>query len=337
MMNRAFVFRSFQYVLYTYAVILFFTSCLQAQPRSPKEKENYFLSGGLNFFQQSEYQAAINYFDEVLNLNPQQAEALEYRATSLFLLRKYEDAIRDYSQAITLLEDQAEGTTTYTRETPHGLQLVMGSDPKSHIAQLYNNCGNAYFQIGRYDEAYKHFDQALKLNVKLVEAVNNRTITLNTLKARGLPIPGAETKTPASTGLSSWFSPKVVYDKPYIGNVSCPTRNLYRIELRRNMAYFYIRIFNSEDEDDFVRMEIGKNSSYYVIDPNNSKITYKLKRVTDAQGRARTSFTVSPGEQVDIVLEFDRFPDGTRYVHLLEGDVQSDYACHFYDIQLQKP
>ncbi len=102
---------------------------------------------GTAYFYQGEYKRAIADYDEMLRLNPQDAEAHNNRALAYAYLGEYKRAIEDFIEALRL-------------------------NPQS--AEVYNNRGVANADLGEYERAIADYDKALRLNPQLAEAYNNR-------------------------------------------------------------------------------------------------------------------------------------------------------------------
>ncbi len=113
------------------------------------------LGDGNDFYHQSKYQEAINFYNEAIKLNPNDADAYNGRGATYVNLKNYKQAIVDYNKAIKL-------------------------NPK--YARLYYNRGIVYSDLKQYDKAIADYSKAIKLNPYYYWAYNNRGITYNALQ-----------------------------------------------------------------------------------------------------------------------------------------------------------
>lgn len=69
---------------------------------NPNDAGAYLHRGLIRSHSQEDFQGAIADFSKAIELNPNLAEAYNYRGTSYFWLEKYQQALDDYSQALRL-------------------------------------------------------------------------------------------------------------------------------------------------------------------------------------------------------------------------------------------
>ncbi len=98
-------------------------------------------------YEKKYYDAAIESYRQVLQLNPNLAEAYIFRGMAYGGKGNLDRAIQDFNQAISL-------------------------DP--NLAEAYNNRGAAYHDKGNLDGAIQDFNQAISINPKLAIVYNNR-------------------------------------------------------------------------------------------------------------------------------------------------------------------
>jgi tetratricopeptide (TPR) repeat protein len=96
------------------------------------------------------YQGAIRYFTEAIDLNPMDAESYYGRGIAYSHEGQYDRAISDYTKALEI-------------------------NPKD--ARAYCNRGNVYCRKGEYDRAISDYTKALETNPRGTEAYYNRGIT----------------------------------------------------------------------------------------------------------------------------------------------------------------
>ena len=90
---------------------------------------------------------AKNYWDKAIAVNPNQAEAYNNRGLAFYNLKRYQQAIEDFSQALRM---------------------------KPQYAEALNNRGNAYYAMDQYEKAEADFNQSLQLKPRYSKAHLNR-------------------------------------------------------------------------------------------------------------------------------------------------------------------
>ncbi|MGI2907354.1 tetratricopeptide repeat protein [Tolypothrix sp. VBCCA 56010] len=98
-------------------------------------------------FKKREYEAAINNYNAVLQLNPHDAEIYYKRGLARYYLVDDEKAIADYNQAIKI-------------------------NPK--YAKAYHKLGLARYELGDYEQAIEDYTQAIEINPYDAVAYRNR-------------------------------------------------------------------------------------------------------------------------------------------------------------------
>ncbi len=88
---------------------------------------------------------ALTAYEQVIHLLPQYADAYRYKGVSLTHLKRYEEALATYEQAISLY-DTKDWEAIYD------------------CAETYNDKGDVLQSINRYEEALAAYEQAIKLN-----------------------------------------------------------------------------------------------------------------------------------------------------------------------------
>jgi tetratricopeptide (TPR) repeat protein len=92
-------------------------------------------------------QKALEYWSRFIGSNPQSAEAYNNRALAYCDLKRFPQAVEDYSQALRI---------------------------KTDYAAAYNNRGNVYYELNRYELAEADFNRSIQLKPDYSRAYLNR-------------------------------------------------------------------------------------------------------------------------------------------------------------------
>lgn len=124
---------------------LFCISTLWAQ------KEYFDVSSGNKEYKRENYTEAEVHYRRGLEVNPNSFEAHYNLANALYRQDKYEDAIKEYAQALNILNSNNE----------------MGQkDKDQRIASINHNVGNAFYALQQFDKAISAYQEALRHNPK---------------------------------------------------------------------------------------------------------------------------------------------------------------------------
>ncbi|MEM2974161.1 MAG: tetratricopeptide repeat protein [Candidatus Micrarchaeia archaeon] len=102
---------------------------------------------GNNYYEQGDYDRAIENYNMAIILNPQFLEAYFNRALCYYNKKNYDKAIEDYTHAIDI-------------------------DPDNPL--IYNNRGDAYYRKQDFEKAIADYDKAISLNPEYLKAHYNR-------------------------------------------------------------------------------------------------------------------------------------------------------------------
>jgi tetratricopeptide (TPR) repeat protein len=118
--------------------------------------EGYLLwEQALLFDASEEYEKAIDYYDQVLQFDPDAYHAWKNRGSALAELKRYEEAVASYDKALEFT---------------------------AHKYATWNRRGVSLSYLGRYEEAIASYDKALKFNPHYAEAWSNRGCSLFALE-----------------------------------------------------------------------------------------------------------------------------------------------------------
>lgn len=137
---------------------------------------------GVTLLSIKRYTDALELFDKVLKLNPQDYEAYNYKAHVLIQLKRFTEAISLTDKAIELKEDYREaylnkGTALFMmgRHAEALIQYHKTVDIDKNYSEGYFNLGSCYMMIeGKKKEAIKAFTKALEITPNYPEALYNR-------------------------------------------------------------------------------------------------------------------------------------------------------------------
>ena len=104
-----------------------------------------------DFLNEGEIEYALQLYDEILQVNPTDIHALNYKGLALASLGHYDEAIQWYDK-------------------------VLNIDP-TNVSAL-NNKGVALYNLGHYDEAIQWYDKVLAIHPNDSDAEYNKSIAL---------------------------------------------------------------------------------------------------------------------------------------------------------------
>ena len=126
---------------------------------------------GMALIQQGEWHRALHPLDRSLALSPNQLDPLIYRGMALANLGRHPEAARDFEQAAGLAPDRADLINSLVvsllashryEEALVWLQRATAADPACLVAHF--NTGNTLQGLGRMEEAFQSFDNAMRLD-----------------------------------------------------------------------------------------------------------------------------------------------------------------------------
>ena len=144
---------------------------------------------GKKYSYEKEYDRAIEYFDESIKLDPQDANAWSNKGLALHGLGKFVEAIQCYDQAIKLDPQDANAWSNKglalnnmgkCNDAIKYFERSLRVDPNYALA--WYNKGWALGELGKYKEAIKCHDKSIDLNPNYALAWNNKGWNLSQLK-----------------------------------------------------------------------------------------------------------------------------------------------------------
>lgn len=166
-------------IIVTCFVFLFLLSP-QAMSETAQDWFNkaFALSDGKKF---SDPRKAVEYLNNAIKLQPNDAEAYYNRAVAYDNLGEYQTAIRDYNQAIRLRSHYAEAFCNrgilYNATGQFQMAIADFNEAIHHNpndTEAYLGRGFAYDQLSQYQKASQEYSKVIALNPGYASAYNNR-------------------------------------------------------------------------------------------------------------------------------------------------------------------
>jgi len=115
---------------------------------SPNDADSFY-GRALEYAENADYDQAIRDYDQALRINPTYVDALFGRGLAYAHRGDYSEAIQDYNHVLQI-------NPTYT--------------------EAFNSRGVAHAHMGEYSEAIRDYDQALTLSPRFTKALHNRSL-----------------------------------------------------------------------------------------------------------------------------------------------------------------
>ena len=127
----------------------YYTRCIDAGGLTTEDLANTYSNRGVAQYHKGDYDQAVRDYDEAIQLDPDDAESYYNRGLAHYHNAAYDQAVRDYDEAIRLDPDDAES---------------------------YYNRGLAHYHNAAFDQAVRDYDEAIRLDPEYAFAYNNRGI-----------------------------------------------------------------------------------------------------------------------------------------------------------------
>jgi tetratricopeptide (TPR) repeat protein len=140
---------------------------------------------GVAYDQLKDYKNSVDFYDEAISLNSNNADAYYNKGTVLLNLRRYEEAVKCYDEAIGLKPDYAtahgnKGTALYRlgryEDAIGCYDEIIRLKPDDAYAHI--NKGLALSMLGSIEEAIKCYDEAIRLKPDDIEGYNGKGLAL---------------------------------------------------------------------------------------------------------------------------------------------------------------
>ncbi len=126
---------------------------------------------------------AIDIFNQVINQNPDDAQAYHNRGFFYLLNDKLDLALADFNKAIdfapNFIKAHYNRGQVYQKKEQYDLALndyQFALDLMPSYVDVYNNRGNIYKKLGKYDLALNDYQKSLEFNSRNAEVLNNRGV-----------------------------------------------------------------------------------------------------------------------------------------------------------------
>jgi predicted O-linked N-acetylglucosamine transferase (SPINDLY family) len=132
---------------------------------------------------------AVRYYQQSLEINPNQANAYNNQGIALYYLKRLDEALASYERALALNPDHAEALNNQglaLRDLKRPEQAISSFNRaialKPEYAEAYNNLGLALSDLKQLDKALISYKQAIALKPNYAEAYNNQGVALKGLE-----------------------------------------------------------------------------------------------------------------------------------------------------------
>jgi len=170
--------------LFTIVGILTLSCCLQQEDTHPKE---YWDELGYNLSHAGKYEEALEAYDKVLEVDPNNAKEWYNKGYCLSELGRYEEALEAYDKSLELdpklkiAWDNKGGILSYLNRYDEAIDAYNKAlEVDTNYSDAWYNKGWALHGLGRYEEALEAYDKTLELNPRYLKAWYNKgNILLN--------------------------------------------------------------------------------------------------------------------------------------------------------------
>jgi tetratricopeptide (TPR) repeat protein len=143
---------------------------------------------GMRLYNNKEYEKAIKYFSKAVNLKPEDRNSYSYRAICYICTSEFENAVKDYTIAISISPDAnyySNRGYSYNRLGEYekaAVDCTKAIELDQKNANNYQNRGISFINLGEYKKAIEDCTKAIELNPKYSGAYVNRGLCYYNLK-----------------------------------------------------------------------------------------------------------------------------------------------------------
>jgi tetratricopeptide (TPR) repeat protein len=135
------------------------------------------------YLEVKDYENALQYFNQVLEIEPQNSDGIWGRATVAYYLEDFKLSLDDFTHYLTIFQDNSVAyynrglLYANLRKTDFALRdYGKAIEINPNYADAYNNRGNLYKNLGKTDFALRDWTKAIEINPNLASAYNNRAV-----------------------------------------------------------------------------------------------------------------------------------------------------------------
>ena len=143
--------------------------------------EDFYAQANKKLEQEGDYSGAIEDYNQAIRINPNYANAYNFRGLARLLLGEYQAAIEDFNSAIRINPDYADAYNNRgaVRKNLGEYQAAIEDYSEAirinpNDANAYYNRGNARFDLKQYQEAIEDYSEAIRINPNSANAYHRR-------------------------------------------------------------------------------------------------------------------------------------------------------------------
>jgi tetratricopeptide (TPR) repeat protein len=174
--------------LFAFVIIIISIYCIEnaySQYLGDDSSITDLLDKGNSLFTEGRYEEAIQYYDKVLEIEPNDVYVLYNKGNAFYSLGNYTEAIQYFDKALEIEPRLVEALTNKGlaladlgkyQEAIQYYDKALEIEPR--LVEALTNKGLALIYLGKYQEAIQYFDKALEIEPRLVEALTNKGAAL---------------------------------------------------------------------------------------------------------------------------------------------------------------
>jgi tetratricopeptide (TPR) repeat protein len=174
--------------LFAFVIIIISIYCIEnaySQYLGDDSSITDLLDKGNSLFTEGRYEEAIQYYDKVLEIEPNDVYVLYNKGNAFYSLGNYTEAIQYFDKALEIEPRLVEALTNKGlaladlgkyQEAIQYVDKALEIEPR--MVEALTNKGAALAKLGKYQEAIQYFDKALEIDPNYIGALNNKGAAL---------------------------------------------------------------------------------------------------------------------------------------------------------------